>query len=120
LKHLLLLCLFFSSSAFPSDVLLAEYLKEIDPYTKQLKEAKAFLQPLVDKQMSGKKLTNQELEQSTMIGCYNEKIYRKLHKISTKPKYKNLEKAKKTQKASSAILKNFSVNPASCTKYGLN
>lgn len=102
------------------DALSSEYSKEIAPIVKKLNESKAFLQPLVDKQMSGKKITAKESEQLTMMGCYNQQLYKKTYEISSKPKYKNLERAQRAKKGNSAILRNFAVDPTVCAKYGLD
>ena len=111
MKKIIALCLIVSSNVFASDVLLSEYLKEIDPHIKSLKLSKAVLEPISDKKIEGKKLTEKELDKSMMIACFVDNTYKKIIKISTKPKYKNLKKAQKMAKASENILKNFSTIP---------
>lgn len=105
--------------AFAQDSLLTEYNKEIEPSYKIIKGNKILIQPLADKELRGETLTKKDLDRNFFIECSSLININKINKISSKPKYQNLEKAQRMKKLIPKLKENMFATKEKCNKEGL-
>lgn len=108
-----------TTGAFAQERLLSEYNKEIESPYKIIKGNKILIQPLVDKELRGEPLTKKDLDRNFFIECSSLININKIHKISNKPKYKNLEKAQRMQKLIPKLKENMFATKEKCNNEGL-
>lgn len=116
--NVIVLCLIsFKTLASPN--LLNEYNKEIDPFYKQLKYISTVMNGLAEKELRGESITEKEQKKVFFLNCSSLGYMNKIKFISDKPKYKNLEKAKRLKNMIFKTKEVMEVTDKECTQAGI-
>lgn len=108
-----------SMGTFGNTVLLNEYNKEAEPYYKKLKSTSIVLHQLAEKESNGGHITPQEYKKVFFLNCGSLGYMNKIKTISEKPKYRNLEKAKRLRDMVVKTKEVMDVTEQDCKREGI-
>lgn len=110
---------FLSMGSFGNTALLDEYNKEAEPYYKKLKNTSIVLHQLAEKELQGGNITAQEYKKVFFLNCGSLGYMNKIKTISEKPKYRDLEKAKRLKNMVIKTKEVMDVTEKDCNQEGI-
>ncbi|MEQ1412773.1 hypothetical protein [Acinetobacter indicus] len=110
---------FLSMGCFGNTVLLDGYNKEVEPHYKRLKNASMVLHELREKKLNEGAITSQEYKQAFFLNCSSLGYLNKIKTISEKPKYRNLDKAKRLKSMVVKTKEVMGVTEKDCSQEGI-